>query len=699
MGTKYQMPNLSSCEENYLIRPFSSCAPAMATSDRLRPALNERPAPNEQIFDPTSRRPAELQNRTRAMPAAGTRPSARPGDMPVAPLPQSISQQAAQAWTPTSASAPSASEQSTGANMTLHSLAIPERISPNGGSLADLLADVTALLWFQTTKVLEKAGKMHTLPPKTPVQPLAPSAVASQHFRKWVLTMLTTTQVTQNVAVFALLYIYRLKLTNPSVKGRPGSEFRLLTVALMLGNKFLDDNTYTNKTWADVSGISVTEIHVMEVEFLSNMRYSLLVTEAQWDQWLDKLKGFWRYLELARQAAASSPSPLLIPSPTVRTLASPLPSPTGSLNNRHSPSLIPVPNGDYAQNWHTSYVASNAISPLALKPEPQLLFRKRSPPDQGDSAEPPAKRVSRAVVEQGRATAQIPFQVLSQQAPVPFFAPPAAQPPATLHPVPQLPARAAAPDQTRLPVPSLTLNTAQAAAGAGPIAQSQPYGSSAYAAPQAPPLSLPPLVQGVRAMSTVFPVTTYAPAQSSTATCEAVTPTTSFAPVSYGTPTKRLSPQHAFSSGVPYGGSSPLVDPFGHHIATPIGNAGGASGLHTPIAHSPSVYLQQRNSPYRPVRHVSTLLCPPPSAFLEQYHLPNPVLPNQMHYHPLGKRNEYRTGILPEFTLTAAADRSRPVAGGHHHAAVVPGPYQPRQQQPYPSGLPGPSNLSYSGHY
>ena len=40
----------------------------------------------------------------------------------------------------------------------------------------------------------------------------------------------------------------------------------------------LDDNTYTNKTWAEVSGITVKEIHVMEVEFLSNMRYSLLVS-------------------------------------------------------------------------------------------------------------------------------------------------------------------------------------------------------------------------------------------------------------------------------------------------------------------------------------------------------------------------------------------------------------------------------------
>ena len=45
------------------------------------------------------------------------------------------------------------------------------------------------------------------------------------------------TQVTPNVIILALMFIYRLKSMNPGVKGKVGSEFRLLTVALMLGNK------------------------------------------------------------------------------------------------------------------------------------------------------------------------------------------------------------------------------------------------------------------------------------------------------------------------------------------------------------------------------------------------------------------------------------------------------------------------------
>jgi len=240
------------------------------------------------------------------------------------------------------------------------------------------------------------------------------------------------------------------------------------------------------------------------------------------------------------------------------------------------------------------------------------------------------------------------------------------------------------PDHGRQHVPSLTLNTAQATDM--PVTHPQAYATSAYALQQAP-LSLPPLASGSRAMSMVFPTTTYAPSQPVPATCGTVTPTTSFPPMSYGTPAKRLSPQNSLAA---YPGSSPLV----------MSN-GTTSGLHTPISHSPSIYLQQRNSPYKPVRHVNTLLYPPPSAFLHQYQLPNPVLPNQMHYQPLGKRNEYRTGIVPEFL-----DNAHRLAGYHQPQMpqmpqMLPNPHvhapQPRAQyQLPPTTRAGPP---YSGQY
>lgn len=81
------------------------------------------------------------------------------------------------------------------------------------------------------------AEKINSISADKPLPSLGKNAYPTESFRKWVTSVLTTTQVTQNVILLALMFIYRLKMTNPSVRGRPGSEYRLLTVALMLGNK------------------------------------------------------------------------------------------------------------------------------------------------------------------------------------------------------------------------------------------------------------------------------------------------------------------------------------------------------------------------------------------------------------------------------------------------------------------------------
>lgn len=94
---------------------------------------------------------------------------------------------------------------------------------------------VTCLFWFENSSLLDQV--LESRHPNLPVSPLSPDALPTTGFRKWVATILSTTQVAQNVILLALLFIYRLKKTNPTVKGKPGSEYRLLTVALMLGNK------------------------------------------------------------------------------------------------------------------------------------------------------------------------------------------------------------------------------------------------------------------------------------------------------------------------------------------------------------------------------------------------------------------------------------------------------------------------------
>ncbi|KAI6000919.1 cyclin-domain-containing protein [Pisolithus marmoratus] len=125
------------------------------------------------------------------------------------------------------------------------------------------------------------------IPPTTSPLQLAPSAAFVQFMHK----LLETTQVSQSVIVLSLHYIWRLKERNRFTNGLPGSEFRIAVAALMMANKFLDDNTYTNKTWSEVSGIDLCEIHKMEREFLTAVDFSLHVSGKQYASWLNLLKG------------------------------------------------------------------------------------------------------------------------------------------------------------------------------------------------------------------------------------------------------------------------------------------------------------------------------------------------------------------------------------------------------------------------
>lgn len=375
-----------------------------------------------------------------------------------------------------------------------------------------------------------------------------------------------------------------------------------------------------------MSCFNVQEIHVMEVEFLSNMRYNLVATKDQWNDWLDKLSCFHEYFERAVRLPAS---PVHVPSPANKGQHSPIASPTAAMQPTVNLPPTPAvttnysPTSSHSQNW--SAYQTNIISPLSTKPNLQFppVSRKRSP--EGEIMEHPAKRLA---PQRGAAPT-----------------------------MPQVPRSNGIVEPARLPVPHLSVMTghSQAQPQVLPQPAMTPFDNhninvSGYPQPtqqvaQPVHVSLPPLQTGMRAMSTVYPTVPAAmvPKQSLPPTTGVTMAQTGFptqAPVSYSTPSKQLSPGRLG----PFN-SSPLAEAYGQSsvVHTPM--------AHTPISNSPSVYLQQRPSPYKPVRHVNTLLHPPPSASLEQYHLSVPVPPAQMHYQPIGRRNDLRTGIVPDFVV------------------------------------------------
>ncbi|KAG7439541.1 uncharacterized protein BT62DRAFT_983407 [Guyanagaster necrorhizus] len=115
--------------------------------------------------------------------------------------------------------------------------------------------------------------------------------VATPTFVQFMQKLLETTQVSHSVIVLSLHYIFRLKDRNNGTPAQAGSEFRIAVAALMMANKFLDDNTYTNKTWSEVSGIELSEINRMEREFLMGVDFNLYVDKKTYESWLSLLKG------------------------------------------------------------------------------------------------------------------------------------------------------------------------------------------------------------------------------------------------------------------------------------------------------------------------------------------------------------------------------------------------------------------------
>lgn len=464
-------------------------------------------------------------------------------------------------------------------------LRIPPSISTPQEGLPQLAAEITCLFWFENSSTLKQV--LDTTSPRMPMQPLAPDAIPTTGFRKWVATILTTTQVAQNVILLALLFIYRLKQINPSVKGKPGSEYRLLTVALMLGNKFLDDNTYTNKTWAEVSGISVQEVHIMEVEFLSNMRYSLYTSAEKWEEWHITLGKFGTFFDRASKVIASNshassgpPTPSLqvppafVPSPPTAQHASP-PS-----THSYSPSHSRFSNTPLLQPQATSTV----VSPIGALPELGPITQRKRSADL--SVEPPPKRQAHGFAPGPYNNAPL---IPTLQAPVNR----SFDPPQSLHRLP--------------PLPSLAIPTPQ---------NPPPVQVNSWS-------ELPLPNPGSRSMAMVYPPPVQWKQPVSTPTSTAAPPF----PTSY-TPTADRTRQ--MSPFPPSAGSSPISASY----------VSGQRQL------SPSYFLSQRQSPYRPVRGVHTLLVPPPSASMHASG--RNIAYEQMQYQPIGRpMTERRAGLLP----------------------------------------------------
>ncbi|OQE17101.1 hypothetical protein PENFLA_c025G08401 [Penicillium flavigenum] len=126
------------------------------------------------------------------------------------------------------------------------------------------------------------------------VRSIYPGSSVPPQFRKYVFQILSSTRLPSSTILLGLFYLAsRVRLLSAQctfTKTDSSQVYRMLTVALLLGSKFLDDNTFQNKSWAEVSNIPVAELNHMELEWLFAFDWKIH------DRIYDKQDGFasWR---------------------------------------------------------------------------------------------------------------------------------------------------------------------------------------------------------------------------------------------------------------------------------------------------------------------------------------------------------------------------------------------------------------------
>lgn len=358
----------------------------------------------------------------------------------------------------------------------------------------------------------------------------------------------------------------------------------------LISSPVLDDNTYTNKTWAEVSGIDVKEIHVMEVEFLSHMKYNLYTSKEQWKDWFTQLNKFWTYHDWALRTSSEVQSRSAIQRPPIIQIPWNLPSPPASATE--SPQYGSATSPDSATptylSTHPPQPIASTISPAVSLPdyEQSVTGRKRSWDEV--ALEPTAKR---------QQVIPVRFRGPRLQANHPSIRPDA---------LPSLPS---------LPFPNLPM----------PNIQQQFYGGQERFTPQ----SLPQ-------------VQSYS--QSGRTTPSAYLPAANWL---QGLPQPSSSSQRP-SNAMAYALSSAHSNAYPSRHPTPTSSFQTSAPFESQPQLSPSHYLEKRTSPYRPVRNISQLTQAPPSR--DMYEYPAQVSNDQIQWQPLKKNvdnRDMRTGTVP----------------------------------------------------
>jgi len=105
----------------------------------------------------------------------------------------------------------------------------------------------------------------------------------------------------------------------------------LIFVAMICSSKYVDDNTYTNNVWKELSGKSIKEVFDLEREFLISLDYKLYFRNEEWKEWCAWISNFKDILDNGLTTSESKSSP------------------SGMISVPLQPSFLPSPSSQYTE--------------------------------------------------------------------------------------------------------------------------------------------------------------------------------------------------------------------------------------------------------------------------------------------------------------------------------------------------------------
>lgn len=208
----------------------------------------------------------------------------------------------------------------------------------------------------------------------------------TKEFESVLVSILHATRLPKSTMVIALEYLNQ-RFSNTQSRHLPELEiFLKLVIALILANKFNDDNTFTNRSWCGATGLSIELLNSEEAAWLKavdwhlnvvNFQSNITTLEECWQTWLDKYSSVQAKPAVSRYSspAASSEafynyssipsSPLYDSASSVYSYSSPANSSPIKFGHDMLWSVPQAPPGHYVRSQYVAQPSIWAYPPTA----------------------------------------------------------------------------------------------------------------------------------------------------------------------------------------------------------------------------------------------------------------------------------------------------------------------------------------------